>query len=228
MIINCCIIEDEEPAIELLTFFIKENKQLKLTHSSFNNINLPKEVLDGNTLLFLDIQMPFRTGLDFLKEQQSEKKLPVILTTSYAHHALEAYNLWVIDYLLKPFSKKRFNESIEKAQKYFNVNTNQIEEKFIWVNDDYKKVKIFAKDILYIESDKQYVKIYTKEKRFIIIQTLKSLEDEFANSGFIRCHKSFLINKIYISKYNQSSVFVNNFEIPIGKLYLEGVMKVMI
>jgi DNA-binding LytR/AlgR family response regulator len=220
--INCCIIEDEEPAIELLSFFIEQHPHLELQHVFHNPTAITAEILNGELLFFLDINMPFKSGLDFLKEQQSIKKIPVIFTTSYSQHALEAYNLSVIDYLLKPFSKARFTEAVDKAIAYYTAAQLSKTEKHIWVNDDYKKVKIDAADILYIESDKQYVKIYTEAKRYMIIQTLKSLEDELSNSGFIRCHKSFLVNKKHITRFNSSSIYLKNIELPIGKQFISS------
>jgi DNA-binding LytR/AlgR family response regulator len=219
--IKCFIVEDEEPAAELLAYFIKQHDFLQLEKIYHDNIRLPDEILDGSHLFFLDIEMPFRNGIDFLKQQQKVTRIPVILTTSHSQFGIEAYNLSVIDYLVKPFSKQRFDEAVFKAKNYFIANQVNKEEKFIWVNDNYKRIKIPVNTILFMESLKQYVKIYTSHKCFIILRTLKSFEEELEAGHFIRCHKSFLINKKHIKSFNRSVIIVDNNEIPIGKQFLK-------
>jgi two-component system, LytTR family, response regulator len=219
--IPCCIVEDEEPAIELLKLFIQQHELLDLQVTYYNPTQIEKKFLDGSYLFFMDIQMPFQSGLDFLKAQQSATKIPVILTTSYAQHGVEAFNLSALDYLLKPFSRNRFDESIQKASIYFKGIEPAHEEKYIWVTDDYKKTKINVSDILYLEGLKQYVKIHTTTKRYMLIQTLKSFEEELSGSGFIRCHKSYLVNTSFVTNYSASSLYIQKIELPIGKQYAD-------
>ena len=218
MILPCCIIEDEEPAVELLTIYVKQHPQLILKGAYHHTKSVPGELLNGQCLLFLDIQLPYQSGLQFLEQQKN--KLPVIFTTSHEQHALKAFNLSVLDYLLKPFSIQRFNQAVDKALVYMTGSLIERNEKYITVNDDYKKVKIMVDEILYIEALKQYVKIYTLNKRYMIIQTLKSLEQELANDGFVRCHKSYIINRKKVDSYNQSQVIINGQTIPCSKKFV--------
>lgn len=225
MKIKCFIVEDDEPAAELLAYFIMQHDFLQLEKIYHDNIHLPDAILNGSHLFFLDIEMPFRSGIDFLKQQQKTTKLPVILTTSHSQFGIEAYNLSVIDYLVKPFSKQRFDEAVLKARNHFIAAQAAPDEKFIWVNDNYKKIRIPASSILYIESLKQYVKVYTGNKCFVILQTLKSFEEELKAYGFIRCHRSFLVNRKHIKSFSRSVITVDNNEIPIGKQFLKEALE---
>lgn len=221
MIINCYIIEDEEPAAELLTMYVDQHENLNLKGIFYNNINLPDEVTGGTNLIFLDIQMPFRSGIAFLKDQKKIQNIPVILTTSQSQYAIDAFDLSVIDYLVKPYSISRFNEAINKAISYFKLNEalkKENDSKFIQIKHDYQTVKIIEHDILYIEGMKQYLKIITKNKNYIILDSFKNMEQQLPNS-FLRVHKSYLVNKNHIQKYSRTSLIINNIEISIGKKF---------
>lgn len=215
--INCYIIEDEEPAVELLKLFIAEHGQLHLTgYAHYIKDKLPSDV-NENTLLFLDINLPFQSGLDFLR--QSSVKLPVIFTTSNSEYALEAYNLHVIDYLLKPFSKARFNEAVAKAFRYMHM------EKYISFKYNYQTIRLNQDQILYIEGQKQYLKLVTASKNYMILSTFKDMELQLDNFHFLRIHKSYMVNLTHIESYTQSYIKIKNDELPIGKVYLEEVKK---
>jgi DNA-binding LytR/AlgR family response regulator len=219
MSIPCFIIEDEEPAVELLRFFVQQQPALQWAGYAHQNIDIPAAVLNGSHLLFLDIEMPFRNGLDFLR--QLPAPLPVILTTSYSQYALDGFNLAVIDYLLKPFAKERFAEAVQKAMDYFTLRAakaNTADSAFVMVKDNYQEVKIMARDILYIEGWKQYIKIHTTGKMFMVIDSLKRMEEALA-AHLLRCHKSFLVNRHHITSYNQSLIQIGDQKIPVGKMY---------
>jgi DNA-binding LytR/AlgR family response regulator len=220
MPIPCFIIEDEEPAVELLRFFIQQDERLRFTGYAHQNIDIPAQVTDSHHLLFLDIEMPFRTGLDFLKQQP--QPLPVIMTTSYSQYALEGFDLAVIDYLLKPFAQDRFRAAVDKAVDYFLLRqTKATENASVIVKDNYKDVKLMAADILYIEGWKQYIKIFTTGKTLMVIDSLRRMEEELAGQ-LLRCHKSYLVNRQHIRASNASEIIVGPHTIPVGKKYKDA------
>jgi two-component system, LytTR family, response regulator len=217
--IKCFIVDDDEPAIELLQYFIAEESELELIGFSHSISGIPINLINNELLFFLDIQMPNKTGIDFLRE--SHDKLNVILTTSQNNYALEAYDLSVIDYLLKPFSQSRFKEAVQKAISVFKLNRIDklaLENHIIEVKHDYKTLKINTFDILYIEGLKQYLKIVTKERSYIILDSFKNLELKLP-AYFIRVHKSFLVNKLSITKYSKTHLYIDKKEIPLSSKF---------
>jgi DNA-binding LytR/AlgR family response regulator len=224
--IPCFIIDDEEPAVELLTYFIAKEPDLELLGFSHNAINLPSNILNSDTLLFLDIQMPYVSGIDFLKENQ--KNLNVIFSTSQNNHAIQAYDLAAIDYLLKPFSQARFSEAVTKARNVFKLKNLELTEQnktFIEVKYDYKTLKIMEDTILYIEGLKQYLKIHTEQKTYIILDSFKNMEKQLS-SNFIRVHKSYMINKLHVTSYSKTAAFIHKIEIPLSKGFDTGTLSI--
>ena len=199
MIISCVIVEDEPLARQLLEQYVKKIPYLELA-ASFSNPLLALDFLHHHTvdILFSDIQMPEITGMTLLK-LLSTKPL-IILTTAYPEYAIEGYSLDVMDYLLKPVVFERFLQSVEKAKGKLIIRQsvpaaeNISTKDFIFVKDRNKLVKINLNDILYIEGLKDYVIIYTKEKRIVPLQTLKSLESQLPPHQFIRIHNSYIIS----------------------------------
>jgi DNA-binding LytR/AlgR family response regulator len=219
MTIPCFIIDDEEPAVALLQFFISRCPQLELVGFAHHNTQLPATITDGHHLLFLDIETPFRNGLDFLRTQATA--LPVILTTSYSQYATDGFNLAVIDYLLKPFEEARFTQAVARAADHFalrQMKSGLTEDAFIVIKDNYKNVKLFEKDILYIEGWKQYVKIHTTGKIYMIIDTLKNMES-LLSAQFVRCHKSYLVNKKQVTAFSQTHITIAGAQLPVGKTF---------
>lgn len=181
-------------------------------------------------LLFLDIQMPDLTGIGLLNALQHQPK--VIFTTAYSEYALEGYELDVVDYLLKPISFDRFLKAVNKAIDRINLEQKQggadpsgKEEPFITVKADQKWHKVLLRDLLYIEGLREYVRLHCKDKRLITLASLKSLEDELSRSGFMRIHKSFIVNTAAINALNGNQVEINDVLLPIGKSYKEDVVK---
>lgn len=224
--IPCFIVDDEEPAVEVLSFFIHKYENLELIGTAYSVSDIPQEYITDTTLFFLDIQMPKQTGIEFIEQHQH--KLQVILTTSHEQYALKAFNLSVIDYLLKPFSQKRFEEALEKATSKFklkHLEQAQIQKPFIEVKYDYKTLKLYEEDIYYIEGLKQYLKVHTKEKPFIILDSFKNMEQKLSTQ-FIRIHKSFMVNKQHISRYSKTEITVLNKTLPVSKKdFLDDLVK---
>jgi len=193
---------------------------------------LQKEKID---LLFLDIQMPDISGIQFLKSLPH--KPLVIFTTAYEKYALEGFELDVIDYLLKPYTFERFLKAVNKAQEYLTIlekvqaiavpgeirSTNE----FIFVKSDYKLVKIEIAEILYIESLKDYIKIYIGEKPVITLSSMKSVEEKLPSNIFCRVHRSYMVNIPKIQYIHRNYVMVGNKEIPIGENYKENFLRVI-
>ncbi len=199
MNIRCIIVEDEPLARNLLEQYIQKVPNLDLVQS-FSN---PLEALDflhNNTVdvLISDIQMPELTGISLLKLLPF--KPLIILTTAYPEYALEGYELNVMDYLLKPITFERFLQAIEKANsrllviRQATVQETNPAKPFIFVKDRSKLVKVKLEDIVYVEGLKDYIIIYTKDKRIVPLQTLKSFENQLPANQFIRIHNSYIVS----------------------------------
>ena len=236
MNLTCIIVEDEPLARQLLEQYVRKVPHLELL-KAFSN---PLEALDflrNNEvdILFSDIQMPEITGITLLKILQ--KKPLIILTTAYSEYAIEGYELDVIAYLLKPITFEKFLKAVEKATQLKSEKQPLIEEKkslyteggtapipadiqqFIFVKDGTKLVKIRLPDILYIEGLKDYVSIYTREKKIVTLQTLKSLETQLPDNQFIRIHNSYIVSLEGIDAIDKERVQIGKSFLPISDTY---------
>ena len=228
--LRCMAIDDEPLALELLEDNISKVPYLKRVASCSNPIEaigvLKEKEVD---LIFLDIQMPGLTGLQFI--QSLTNKPMFILITAYEKYALEGYNLDVVDYLVKPVPLDRFIKACNKAWEMFQLRTGKNEstpaEKnpgYIFVNVDYSMLKIVLSDILWIEGLKDYIKIYLKSasnKPIIPRMSMKTMEEELPPSQFIRVHKSFIVSRDHITAVRKNSIFIGTTEIPVGDNYRE-------
>jgi two-component system LytT family response regulator len=196
--INCLIIDDEQHAIDILVHYVGQTPFLNLTGTSTNPIEaLQKVATEKVDLVFLDIQMPELSGIDFIKAINGKAR--VILTTAYSEFALEGYELDVVDYLLKPIRLPRFLAAVQKAVKIIEGgNETSVEE----YNDDYifvkteskgKLLKINLEDIEFIEGMKNYVAIVRDGQKTLVYTSMKELEEHLPKRQFIRVHKSFII-----------------------------------
>jgi DNA-binding LytR/AlgR family response regulator len=215
--IKCIVVDDEPLAVSLLGSYVEKIPFFELVFSTENPI-LALEYIQKNDadLIFLDIQMPELSGINFMKIVGD--KLKYILTTAYSEYALEGYEHNVIDYLLKPISFDRFQKSALKAQERFPTNETSANSYF-FVKSSGQQHKINFDEILYIESIKDYVNIKTDNQEYIVLDTLKSLENQLPEN-FARVHKSFILNLDKIEKIDVRNVFLNSGkEIPIGETY---------
>jgi DNA-binding LytR/AlgR family response regulator len=216
--IKCIIVDDEPLAISLLESYVQQIPFLELVFSTEN----PIEALDyiqknACHLVFLDIQMPELTGINFMKIVGD--KLKYILTTAYSEYALEGYEHHIIDYLLKPIPFERFYKSALKAQERFSFNINKVESHF-FVKSSGQQHRINFKDILYVESIKDYINIRTHQQEYIVLDTLKSIELQLSEFSFARIHKSFIINLDQIKSIAAKKIILSSdHEIPIGDSY---------
>ena len=215
--IKCIVVDDEPLAVSLLGSYVEKIPFFELAFSKENPIEALEYIRKNEAdLIFLDIQMPELSGINFMKIVGD--KMKYILTTAYAEYALEGYEHNVIDYLLKPISFDRFQKSALKAQERFPTNETSANSYF-FVKSSGQQHKINFDEILYIESIKDYVNIKTDNQEYIVLDTLKSLENQLPEN-FARVHKSFILNLDKIEKIDVRNVFLNSGkEIPIGETY---------
>ncbi|MDQ0592477.1 DNA-binding LytR/AlgR family response regulator [Chryseobacterium ginsenosidimutans] len=221
--IKCIIVDDEPLAISLLENYVEKIPFLELTFSTENPIEGLQFIQNNESdLVFLDIQMPELTGINFMKILGDKQKY--ILTTAYSEHALEGYEHNIVDYLLKPISFERFYKSALKAQERFSVNEGK-EDSHFFVKSSGQQHRINFDEILYVESIKDYVNIKTKEQEYIVLDTLKSMEQQLPGSSFSRIHKSFIVNLNQIKTFDSKKVILfSDHEIPVGESYRSNFM----
>jgi two-component system, LytTR family, response regulator len=232
---NCIIVDDEPHAIEVLDHYVKQTPHLHLVASFTNPIGalqlLGEQKID---LVFLDIQMPEISGIDFVKAIQGKSK--IILTTAYSEFALEGYELYVVDYLLKPIRLPRFLAAVQKAAEQIHpVNEisskQEIVEDYIFVKTESKGklLKINLGDIDFIESMKNYVAIHRGGQKTLVYTTMKDLEERLPKKHFIRVHKSFIIPISRITGIEGNLLRLKNIatEILIGENYKAELMEII-
>lgn len=233
IVIRCLIVDDEPLARQIIKRYIEQVPVFRLEGECGNAIEafsfLQQHTVD---LMFLDIRMPQLNGNDFLKTLKNPPK--VIITTAYPDYALEGYELDVVDYLLKPIPFDRFLKAVNKAygQSFFKVEqVVPIEEKandsFVYFRADRKMVKVMLKDILYIESMKDYIKVFTSAGTIITKQSISSVEAMLPEKEFIRSHRSYIVSSRHIKSFTAELIEIHNTEIPIGKLFRNEVMKAL-
>lgn len=228
------VIDDEPLAIQLLANHISKVPFLELV-SSFNN---PMEGLisfnsSPTDLIFLDIQMPQLTGIQFMKLLQNRAQ--VVITSAYEQYAIEGFEHNVTDYLLKPISFERFYKAAEKVYNLKNP-AHQLDRKqdlypptggYIFVKVETKMVRVELDDILFFEGLKNYVSIYTKTQRIVTLQVMKQLEEILPTNRFVRVHKSFIIALDKINSIERQEIYIGDRIIPIGITYQEQFFKML-
>lgn len=226
--LNCIAIDDEPFALEIMADDIQKVPFLNLVGAFSNPLDAWQLINQGKVdLIFLDIQMPTLTGTQFLRTLS--KPPMVIFTTAYQQYALEGYDLDVIDYLLKPIPFERFLKAVNKAHERFRMQPKVKEEKvdeatFFFIHVEYKQIKIYFEEILYIEGLKDYVKIFlkTQTKPLLTRLNLKSIEVKLPVQQFYRVHNSYLVSLSKITSFKKTKLFIEKKEIPIGKKYAES------
>ena len=233
MTINCVVIDDEYPARILMKEYIGQLAHLKLLGTFANPIKalgfLHDQAVD---LIFLDIQMPELTGLEFINALKTRPM--IILTTAYADYALEGYKLDVVDYLLKPIQFDRFYQSVAKARGLLALKSKAaINEKsaqydasdHIVVKADRKIYRVLLEDIYFIQGLREYVTFYTVQGKIISLDSLKRLEKTLPDSRFMRVHKSYIINKLKVESLQGNTLIINNSNIPFSKNLKDRILK---
>ena len=224
--ISCIVIEDEPLAVKVLSDYILQVPFLELK-ATFKDAIVATEYLRSNhaDLIFLDIHLPKLKGMAFLKTLTSPPA--VIITTAYHQYAVEGFNLNVTDYLLKPFDFERFLIAVNKVKtakrEIQQPNESQQVKDFIFLNVEKKKVKILFSDIVYIESQREYIKIVTTKKAYVSKMSTHEIEEILPANLFKRIHRSFIISINKIESYTAEIVEVNGVAIPIGRGYRDSI-----
>lgn len=220
--IKCIIVEDEPLAVKVLTDYILQVPYLEL-QGSFKDAIIAADYLRQNNihLIFLDIHLPKLKGMAFLKTLTNAPA--VIITTAYHEYAAEGFDLNVTDYLLKPFDFERFLMAVNKIKIAETENKKPDESReikeYLFVNVQKKKVKILFADILYVESQREYIKIVTSKHEYISKMSTREIEDLLPPHLFKRIHRSFIVSVNRIKSYTAEMVEVNGLPIPIGRGY---------
>lgn len=229
--IRCIIIDDEPLARQGLKEYMEDTSFLQLEAEFDSPLKAAALLEEGKVdLLFLDIQMPKITGLQFMKTVQQAP--PVIFTTAYPQYALDGFELNALDYLVKPISFERFLKSAYKAKEYFElrkVNGSegalQAKATFFFIKADNKLVKLCFDDILFVEALQNYVAIYTTAKKYITYLTFKSIEEYLPPEQFIKTHKSYLVSAAKIDNIEGNIIRVGEHMVPISRTSKDDVMK---
>jgi len=228
---KCIIVDDEPLAREGMELNIQDIPYLELV-GQFNSAFAANDFIMNNNvdLMFLDIQMPGLTGLDFIRTLK--KKPLTIMTTAYPEYALEGFELDVVDYLVKPIRIQRFIKSVNKAKEIFDLyqtaakeNETTISDDFIYIKSERKYIRIFFKDIKYIKGLKDYVMIYTDKEKVMTAMNIKTINKNLPAHIFVRVSKSHIININYISSVDLDLIHLAGEEIPLGKTYKDHFIK---
>lgn len=232
---KCLIVDDEPLARELIKGYVSKLENFEIVaecSDAMKALNaLRAKPVD---LIFMDIQMPQITGIEFLKTLKHPPK--VIITTAYRQYALEGFELDVVDYLLKPITFERFLKAVNK---FYQMNqddvklvTNQSGEKgtddtFIYVKENKKVIKIYLSEIKYIEGLSEYVQIYTDKRKIITKTSMAQIEEKLPKDNFLRIHKSFIISVSKIEAFTANTIELQGKELPVGRSYKNAVLNAL-
>lgn len=226
---KCLIVDDEELARELIETHLKQLPDFEISAICASAVEA-SSVLKNRTidLMFLDIEMPVLKGTEFLKNLVHKPK--VIFTTAYREYAIESYELNVVDYLLKPIVFTRFFKAIEKfLETQIVENSDRAKEAnpiYMFVQSNKKNIKVHFDDVLYIESIKDYIKIYLEDKNLVIKHGLAAFKEKLDNR-FVRVHRSYIVNSLKVTAYTKQDIEIGRIEIPIGDLYKKTALELL-
>jgi DNA-binding LytR/AlgR family response regulator len=225
--IQAIALDDETPGLAVIENFCSQTDFVQLNKT----FNQPSEALKylqqfPVDLLFLDIQMPTITGLEFYK--QVKQNTMVIFTTAYSQYAVEGFNLQAVDYLLKPFTFERFLQAANRAKDFYEYEhqAGKSTENFLFVRADYSLIKINVKDILLVEGLDDYLRIHLQNQKPVITRmTMKVMLEKLPVTDFVRVHRSFIVPFSRVSNVRNKTLMLENREVPIGASYEEEFMK---
>jgi len=226
MVYTCIIVDDEPLARKGVKMQTTEIPELNVI-GEFGNAIQAEKFLNQNDvdIMFLDIQMPGLTGIEFLKKLDIQPA--VILTTAYTDYALEAFDLNVVDYILKPLKFDRFYKAVLKAQDFIRLRSKEASEftdftnEYVYIKADRKFVRLYYKDVLFIQGMKDYVMIHTTDKKYMTAMNVKTILSQLPHSIFSRVSKSYIININKIESIDIDMIYIGNHDIPLGNTYKE-------
>ncbi len=229
-VIRCIVVDDEPLPVKLLADYITKTPGLQLVLKTTHVLDALQHVQDGKAdLVFLDIQMPELTGMQFIKIIRGTCK--VILTTAYSEYAAESYEHDVIDYLMKPITFERFTIAVQKAKKRLQEDVAatppaKITE-YIFVKTEYRIQKINYTDILFIEAMRDYIAFHTPVGKILSLDSMRNMEEVLPAEQFIRIHKSYIINKNNIDFIERGKIVIGNHYLPVGDTYRDAVVAIL-
>lgn len=228
MTINCAIIDDEPLAAGLLESYVAKTPYLNLTGTYNSAITAMRDLRDNPVpLLFLDIQMPELSGVEFAKILPKDTK--IIFTTAFPQYALEGYKVNALDYLLKPVSYEDFLRATEKAQDWYNVlqkRETYNDDRIMFIKSEYKLLRVCLDDILYVEGLKDYVRICLKNgEKIMSLMSMKKLEDYLPRPEFLRTHRSYIVHMPEVRSIDRFRIVFGDIFIPISDNYKEEVQQ---
>lgn len=220
--VKAIAIDDEPLALTIIEHFCKENTNIELIQT-FTNQSEALMFLSSNTvdLIFLDIQMPQKNGIQFYEDLDATTKPKVIFTTAYEQYAYKGFEVDAIDYLVKPIDQDRFNKAIDKANWVIeNSERSATIEDHIMIRADYKNNKVLLEEIIFIEGLDDYVQIHLKNKPKIVARmSMKNMIDKLPENLFIRIHRSFIVPIVDIQSIDTKHIYLENNTFPIGETY---------
>jgi len=236
---KCLIVDDEPLARDLMRNHISKLENFQIVAECGDAMKALYELRNQTVdLMFLDIQMPQISGIEFLRMLRNPPK--VIITTAYREYAIEGFELDVVDFLLKPITFERFLKSVNK---YYQINTGEVrststdtlvsgngnntDEEFIYVKENKKVIKVALNDILYIEGLSEYVQIFTEKKKIITKNSMNNMASKLPESGFVRIHKSYIVSLSKIHAFTSSSIEIPGKKLPIGRSYKNAVLEAL-
>jgi DNA-binding LytR/AlgR family response regulator len=232
---RCLIVDDEPLARALIRGHVEKLENFEIVAECGDamkalNILREKQV----DLIFMDIQMPQITGIEFLKTLKHTPK--VIITTAYREYALEGFELDVVDYLLKPITFERFLKSVNK---FYQTNPDEVQlvsrassekiadESFVYVKENKKIIKVYLSEIKYIEGLSEYVQIHTDKRKIITKTSMTQMEEKLLSENFLRIHKSYIVSVSKIEAFTANTIEINGKELPIGRSFKNAVLNVL-
>jgi len=213
--IKAIAVDDEPPALEILENYCRRTEKVELM-KVFTSTSRALDYLEqfSADLIFLDINMPSISGLDFAKRIPQQSM--VIFTTSYTEYAVESYSLNAVDYLLKPYTFARFQQAIEKAEAVQRFQQNE-RQQYLILRVDYSLIRIALPDILFIEGLDNYLKVHVRNQSPIVVRmTMKALQEKLPDNEFVRVHRSYIVAIAKISSIRNKMIFIGEEEIPLG------------
>lgn len=232
---KCLIVDDEPLARDLIRGHVEKLENFEIVAECSDAMKALQVLREKSIdLMFMDIQMPQITGIEFLKTLKHQPK--VIITTAYREYALEGFELDVVDYLLKPITFERFLKSINK---YYQMNQDDVqvvasaglekqgEEAFIYIKENKKVVKVYLSEIKYIEGLSEYVQIFTDKRKIITKTSMSQMEEKLSTENFLRIHKSYIVSIGKIEAFTANTIEIQGKELPIGRSFKNAVLSAL-
>ena len=223
MPIRCCIVDDEPLAIKLLSGYVSKTANLELTLATTDPFSALEAVRSGKVdLVFLDIQMPELTGIQFMKI--IDRQCGIIITSAYKDYALQGFEFDVIDYLLKPIAYEKFFAAVQKANnRMFTKLAAADVSNYIFIKSDHRQIKVNFDEIYYLESFRDYITVHTTKDKILTLQSLRSFEETLPADKFIRIHKSHIVAIEKITAIENNRILIHDTFLPIGEVYKDQV-----